>query len=120
LHGDLLGQNLLFSFDNEPLGIIDWAEAQIGDAAYDLAIVTRGKRQPFQVAGGLQRILDAYNPRVQRPLTALDVHLYEICLVAGFYQADARQYGVGSPAAENARSTLRNLLRRVDQATAVR
>ncbi len=114
LHGDLLGQNLLLSFD-KPLGVIDWAEAQIGDPAYDLAIVTRGARQPFQVAGGLERLLDAYNTQVQLPVTATDVHLYELCLVAGFLQADAREYGAGSPRAENSRAQLRNLLRRVDQ-----
>jgi hypothetical protein len=28
--------------------------------AYDLAIVTRGVRQPFQIGGGLGRLLDAY------------------------------------------------------------
>jgi len=73
LHGDLLGQNLLLGFDDEPPGVIDWAAAQIGDPAYDLAIVTRGVRQPFQVAGGLERLLNAYNARARLPLTATDV-----------------------------------------------
>jgi hypothetical protein len=80
LHGDLLGQNLQLSLDDEPMRIIDWTEAQIGDPAYDLAIVTRGVRQPFQVAGGLDRLLDANNARARRPVIASEVHLYEFCL----------------------------------------
>ncbi|MES1178233.1 MAG: phosphotransferase [Myxococcales bacterium] len=42
--------------------VIDWEYTALGDPAYDLAIVTRGARRPFQnrprsrqVAGGLQR-----------------------------------------------------------------
>src|SRR5260370_42684213 len=35
---------------------VDWECAQSGDAAYDLAIVTRGVRRPLRVANGLQRL----------------------------------------------------------------
>jgi aminoglycoside phosphotransferase len=59
LHGDLLGQNILLH-PREALGLIDWERAQLGDPAYDLAIVTRGARQPFQIAGGLDRLLESY------------------------------------------------------------
>jgi aminoglycoside phosphotransferase (APT) family kinase protein len=115
LHGDLLGQNLLVGIgEDERLGIIDWAEAQIGDPAYDLAIVTRGSRRPFQIEGGLERLVDDYNARGGLALRPADVHLYEICLVAGFYEQDAHAYGVGSPHAENTRATLRNVLRRAE------
>ena len=52
LHGDLLPQNLLLAIEDDSVGdpeiaVIDWECAQIGDAAYDLAIVTRGVRRPF-------------------------------------------------------------------------
>src|SRR5262249_23187799 len=49
LHGDLLGQNILLDPDTNVLGLIDWSNAIIGDPAWDLAITTRGVRQPFQV-----------------------------------------------------------------------
>jgi thiamine kinase-like enzyme len=46
LHGDLLPQNLLFTIpDDREIAVVDWECAQIGDAAYDLAIVTRGVRR---------------------------------------------------------------------------
>jgi aminoglycoside phosphotransferase (APT) family kinase protein len=67
LHGDLLGQNVFLGID-EPVGVIDWERAEAGDPAYDLAIVTRGVRQPFQVANGLERLLDAYAGAGGRPL----------------------------------------------------
>ena len=59
LHGDLLGQNILLAVDG-PHHVIDWEYATRGDPAYDLAIVTRGVKQPFQIAGGLDRLRDAY------------------------------------------------------------
>jgi thiamine kinase-like enzyme len=43
LDGDLLPQNMLFGVrDDREIDVVDWERAQIGDAAYDLAIVTRG------------------------------------------------------------------------------
>jgi aminoglycoside phosphotransferase (APT) family kinase protein len=42
LHGDLLPQNLLFEIrENGATAVVDWECAQIGDPAYDLAIVHR-------------------------------------------------------------------------------
>ena len=111
LHGDLLGQNLLLS-PGEPLGVIDWSEARLGDPAYDLAVVTRGKRQPFQVPDGMERLLDVYRRASGRDLGAASVRLHELALSAGFYRADVETYGEGSPAAANAQATLRNLLAR--------
>jgi aminoglycoside phosphotransferase (APT) family kinase protein len=52
VHGDLLGQNILRGLD-EPDAVVDWEYAELGDPAYDLAIVTRGARKPFQLAQGL-------------------------------------------------------------------
>jgi len=48
LHGDLLGQ-ILLAMDG-PHHVINWEYATRGDPAYDLAIVTRGVEQPFQIA----------------------------------------------------------------------
>ncbi len=58
LHGDLLGQNILLAADG-PHHVIDWEHVKHGDPAYDLAIVTRGVKQPFQIANGLDRLLEA-------------------------------------------------------------
>ena len=50
LHGDLLPQNLLLAIRADPeIAVVDWECAQIGDAAYDLAIVSRGVRRPFGI-----------------------------------------------------------------------
>jgi aminoglycoside phosphotransferase (APT) family kinase protein len=62
LHGDLLPQNLLFDRSAEGrVAVIDWECAEIGDPAYDLAIVTRGVRKPLGVASGLRRLVEYYN-----------------------------------------------------------
>lgn len=119
LHGDLLGQNLRRSWiDAGSIGVIDWAEATIGDPAYDLAIVTRGHRNPFATAGGLARLVDAYNRLAASPLTVADVHVHELMLHAVLYRAALMGYGRGSAYAEHCRSNWRSLLRRVRQGTA--
>jgi aminoglycoside phosphotransferase (APT) family kinase protein len=113
LHGDLLGQNVLWlGDDTERFGVIDWAETCVGDPAYDLAIVTRGSRKPFASADGFARLLGAYNELAVAPLKASDVRIYELILHAGFFEAAVRDYGRGSPHAENQRKTWQNLLRR--------
>ncbi len=84
VHGDLLGQNILVHPD-EPLGVIDWEYCLRGDPAYDLAIVTRGVEKPFQSEDGLDRLLDAYHEAGGHPLTATEVHFYELCLAAKWY-----------------------------------
>ncbi len=63
--------------------MIDWAEARIGDPAYDLAIVTRGRRRPLQVRDGLERLLDAYDRVAPEALTRTDVGIYELLLQVG-------------------------------------
>jgi len=109
VHGDLLGQNLLLSPD-EPLGVVDWSEARLGDPAYELAIVTQGNRQPFQIAGGLERLLEVYQRAAGRELGAARVRLHELALCAGFYRQDVERFGEGSPAAATAQSKLRSVL----------
>ncbi|MEI6506429.1 MAG: phosphotransferase, partial [Planctomycetota bacterium] len=94
MHGDLLGQNLLRSLDPEKqLGVIDWHEAQLGDPAYDLAVVTRGARKPFQAPDGLRRLLEAYGSCSNRIVTPAQVYLFELGLHAGFVEQARRAYG---------------------------
>lgn len=84
LHGDLLGQNILLVPGEAPC-LIDWERACAGDPAYDLAIVTRGKRDPFQTSGGLTLLLDEYRRAGGSLISANDVRLYELCMVTGWF-----------------------------------
>lgn len=115
LHGDLLGQNLRLASDNEPNGVLDWSEATLGDPAYDLAIVTRGVRRPFQASGGLNRLLEEYNRLAERALSVSDVHLHELCLRGKLYLDAAGEYGAGSPHAANLRRAMIGVLRRAQE-----
>lgn len=109
LHGDLLGQNILIDpTDPRPYAAIDWAYARTGDPAYDLAIVTRGVRRPFQIDRGLDRLLEAYGaahgrqPSVSRE----HVRVHELCLAAQWCKdamTPARQTRVESVAEAIAR-----------------
>jgi aminoglycoside phosphotransferase (APT) family kinase protein len=85
LHGDLLGQNILLH-PSEPPAIIDWEATMLGDPAYDLAIVTRGVRRPFQIERGLERLLDAYAACAPWRITASAVFLHELCLAGRWYR----------------------------------
>lgn len=85
IHGDLLGQNIILSPD-EPFGVIDWEYSRRGDPAYDLAIVTRGNKRSFQIAGGMERLIEAYIQAGGISLTPADVHFYEIVLAARWYR----------------------------------
>jgi aminoglycoside phosphotransferase (APT) family kinase protein len=110
LHGDLLGQNILLSVDG-PHHVIDWEYARTGDPAYDLAIVTRGAKRPFQIDRGLERLLDAYRQHGGRDVAADHVHVYELCLVAGWYRDAVSTRGPHSAA--NELGQMRSLLRRL-------
>jgi aminoglycoside phosphotransferase (APT) family kinase protein len=109
LHGDLLGQNILLGVD-EPDAVIDWEYAQVGDPAYDLAIVTRGVRRPFQVDGGMDRLLEAY-ARSGGVVEQDHVRLHELALAAGWYREALN--GETSHAPTEQLHFLRGLLRRV-------
>ena len=85
VHGDLLGQNILLRPD-EPAGVIDWEYSALGDPAYDLAVVTRGVRRPFQIDGGLERLLDVYAAAGGANVTGAQVRVHELCLAAGWYR----------------------------------
>lgn len=110
LHGDLLGQNILLMPGREP-AVIDWEFARIGDPAYDLAIVTRGVRRPFQVEGGLARLLEAYERAGGAAVESRHVHFQELCLAAGWLRQALRE-APGSGLPEERRAFLRGILRR--------
>ena len=112
LHGDLLGQNLKRGLNADDVGVIDWAEAQIGDPAYDLAIVTRGVKKPFGDPHGRERLVETYNRLARTPITLFDVHLHELVLAAHWYRDICENHGTGSPHAENQRVAWRSLLKR--------
>ncbi len=111
LHGDLLGQNILLAPGGPP-AVIDWERARRGDPAYDLAIVTRGHKRPFQTERGLDRLLEAYHGHGGARVTPEHVALHEMCLVAGGYVESLAGRGAHPPHEELAR--LAGLLRRVD------
>ena len=111
IHGDLLGQNILLSLENEAT-VIDWEYACLGDPAWDIAIVTRGVKKPFQISGGLERLLEFYHQLSGRHIVAKDVHFYELCLALGWYrQTKCQQPRSGQVQADLARISA--ILRRV-------
>lgn len=110
VHGDLLGQNILLD-PGEPFGVIDWEYAQRGDPAYDLAIVTRGARKPFQTADGMQLLLEAYARHGGRAVEAPHVHVHELVMQVAQYRASLLPSGGEPP--DQALARLRNLLRRL-------
>ncbi|MDP2343670.1 MAG: aminoglycoside phosphotransferase family protein [Deltaproteobacteria bacterium] len=110
IHGDLLGQNILWSPDNEPPTLIDFENAERGDPAQELAIVTRGVRRPFGVEGGLAKLLDEYAASAGHEVRAIDVHLYEALLLAGQVVSYLRCEPLATPPMLQ---TLVSLLRRV-------
>jgi len=113
VHGDLLGQNIVLGLDQPP-AVIDWEYAVRGDPAYDLAIVTRGGKQPFQSERGLDRLLDSYRRHGGHDaVTREHVRVHELCLVAGGYRAALAGAGI-HPAAEEL-GRLRGLLARAQR-----
>jgi aminoglycoside phosphotransferase (APT) family kinase protein len=83
LHGDLLPQNLLLETRENretAVAVVDWESAQIGDPAYDLAIVTRGVRKPLGVPFGLQRLVQFYNEAAEHKASPNAVVVHELWL----------------------------------------
>jgi aminoglycoside phosphotransferase (APT) family kinase protein len=113
VHGDLLGQNLLIDPNVSPIvGVIDWEYACAGDPAYDLAIVTRGVRKPFQMDRGLERLLDAYETaiagRIQLRIEHVRVH--ELALAARWYKDALEGRSEANESEEQALARLRRVL----------
>lgn len=113
LHGDLLGQNILLC-PGQPPAVVDWEYARLGDPAYDLAVVTRGAKDPFQTAGGLDKLLGVYREH-GGDVTAAAVYLHELCLVASWYRKARAQRG-GEAHARQYLGRLRNILRCAERA----
>lgn len=113
LHGDLLAQNILLDFANEPPGLIDWEYAMRGDPAYDLAIVTRGSRRPFKNDRGFDLLVNAYN-ETGAPVLPREARLHELCLLAAWYRESLTAPGPESPEALLAR--MRRILRQAESA----
>lgn len=113
IHGDLLGQNILLAPGDTP-AVIDWEYCAIGDPAYDLAVVTRGAKRPFQIDRGMERLLEAYGSNGGDHVTAADVQFYEVCLAAGWVcdELASKDHAV----IEHATQPLRSLLRRFGEA----
>jgi len=96
LHGDLLPQNLLYSFAMDGgVSIIDWEYARIGDPAYDLAIVTRGARQPLKESDGFQRLIAAYGDAVGTPIPPSAVRIHELLMIMLWLAEAARDQAKG-------------------------
>ncbi|XXT25276.1 aminoglycoside phosphotransferase family protein [Sorangium sp. So ce429] len=115
VHGDLLGQNILLHWE-KPFAVIDWEYATRGDPAYDMAIVTRGARRPFQIDHGLTRLLDAYAAQGRPRIEASAVHLYELCLAGRWYRNALEGKGGGEPPDQSLRH-VENVLRRARAAS---
>jgi aminoglycoside phosphotransferase (APT) family kinase protein len=92
VHGDLLGHNLRLEPEDAP-GVIDWLYAEVGDPAADLAIVTRGVRQPFQIRSGRRSLLDSYNERTATEVSAESLRFFELeMLTRWVVQAHTEDY----------------------------
>jgi aminoglycoside phosphotransferase (APT) family kinase protein len=85
VHGDLLGQNILLGLGG-PDAVIDWEYAQFGDPSYDLAVVTRGVRRPFQLENGMARLLEAYARAGGAAIEREHVRVHELALAARRYR----------------------------------
>ena len=119
LHGDLLGQNIVHGLDDPlaseaSLTLIDWEFARRGDPAYDLAVVTRGVRRPFQISGGLEKLLAAYAGAGGSTISVPQVWFHELCLAVGWYrEALEQRYRTAPP--EHYLKQLRAVLRRASE-----
>lgn len=83
LHGDLLPQNIHCgdSMGEWKTAVIDWEFAEIGDPAYDLAIVTRGDRRLMGINNGLRHLVDCYRESGGIELSLADVRIHELLLL---------------------------------------
>ncbi len=103
LHGDLLPQNLICGdFKGEwRTSVVDWEFAEIGDPAYDLAIVTRGDKKVEGKKNGLKILLNAYIDAGGVEISMADVRIHELLLVIKWLwdseetRRQGRHYGHG-------------------------
>lgn len=108
LHGDLLPQNVLVT-EGDELVAIDWAEAMVGDPAYDFCIVARGIRRPLGEPDARRRLLDAYHAAGgSQTVTLNHVRGQELSLML-----DWLAVGASPQDNDEALSRLRSLLKRL-------
>lgn len=121
LHGDLLPQNLLCDWETSSredamVGLVDWEMSQVGDPAYDLAIVSRGNRKVLGVKEGLRVLFEEYMKSGGKPISLTDVHVHELLLVLNWLKESWREYQKSSPRGQGPdfyETQLRSLYRRV-------
>lgn len=117
LHGDLLPQNLLWDWEKDRLGVIDWEFARVGDPAYDLAIVTRGNAKLCGLRDGVGRLVGAYRDAGGAAITPADVTMHELLLVLNWLddavQREQEGNREGHPP-EYHRNKVRSILRRAN------
>lgn len=97
LHGDLLPQNLLRDWqargrEDTAVGIVDWEMAQVGDPAYELAIVSRGNRKVLGVKDGVKVLLEEYLNFGGKPISLTDVRVHELLLVMHWLEEAWREH----------------------------
>ncbi|MDP7420246.1 MAG: aminoglycoside phosphotransferase family protein, partial [bacterium] len=85
LHGDLLGQNIVWPLSDKYC-VLDWEYSFLGDPAYDLAIVTRGVRRPFQIPEGLDYLIDSYREAGGSELAKINIQVHELLMLLGWYK----------------------------------
>ena len=107
LHGDLSGQNILIDLKGgKAPALIDWTFTLWGDPAHEMAIITQGKRRPFEVDHGLHKLLEAYEDAGGRHIKPEEVYLHELCLFGRRYRAAKER---GKARAEHPQEPLRAL-----------
>lgn len=90
LHGDLMAHNHAVAADGGRV-LLDWTEALIGDAAFELCLVTRAVRRPLGHGDGRRRLLDAYHAAGgDEGVTREHLYLQELALTAEWLSVPAR------------------------------
>jgi len=122
LHGDLLPQNIICGEDGGQwkVAIIDWEFTEIGDPAYDLAIVTRGDRKLLGIGNSLKLLVEAYREAGGIELTVADVRIHELLLFLKWLWDSAKQQRRGiheGHGPDHYIQRLNSLLHRADSGT---
>ena len=89
--------------------------AQIGDPAYDLAIVSRGNRKVHGVSGDLQAVFHDYVEFGGWEISLTDVRVHELILMLRWLEESWREYPKPKPSGygpEFYETKLRSLFRR--------
>lgn len=114
LHGDLHRDNVHEDLDGG-LAVLDWALAECGDPAFDLAVTLNGVRRPFGEERGLTRLLEIYNSEASAHVTDTAVYVHELLRAMRRYEMLARS-GASRPHLEQEASIVQGILRRARKA----